>query len=73
MRGLKKTAPDGAQPLTDGRIDGHGDSLTESAKWGQFSEKLIIKYKLEPMLTTTKILLHYSYLDLNLHYQNLCR
>ena len=28
---LKKTAPDGADPWTDGRTDGHGNSMTESA------------------------------------------
>ena len=36
MRGLKKTASDGANRQTDG----HGDSMTESAQWGRFSEKL---------------------------------
>ena len=35
IRGLKKTAPDGADTLTDG----HGDSMTEWAQWGGCSEK----------------------------------
>ena len=40
MRGLKKTAPDGAQPPTDG----HGDSMTESAQLGRFSENILLIY-----------------------------
>ena len=39
MRGLKKPAFDGANKLTDTQTDGHGDSMTESAQWGRFSEK----------------------------------
>ena len=35
MRGLKKTAPDGA----DRHTDGHGDSMTNSAQWGRVGEK----------------------------------
>ena len=35
MRGLKETASHGANRQTDG----HGDSMTESAQWGRFSEK----------------------------------
>ena len=31
---LVKAAPNGA----DGHTFGHGDSMTESAQWGQFSE-----------------------------------
>ena len=34
MRGLKKTAPDGA----DTHIHGHANTMTESARWGLFSE-----------------------------------
>ena len=45
MRGLKKkTAPDGAQPRTDTRTDGHGVSMTESAQWGGFSENYLIHF-----------------------------
>ena len=36
IRGLGKTAPDGA----DTHTHGHGDSMTESAQWGQFSENM---------------------------------
>ena len=36
MRGLKKTASNGANKQTSG----HGDSLTESAQWGRFSENV---------------------------------
>ena len=32
MRGLKKTAPDGADRHKDRH--GHGNSITESAQWG---------------------------------------
>ena len=39
MRGLEKTALDGADRRTHSQTDGHGDSMTESAQWGQFSEK----------------------------------
>ena len=39
MRGLKKTASDGANRHTEPQTDGHGDSKTESAQWGRFSEK----------------------------------
>ena len=42
MRGLKKTAPSGANTQTDGHTSGHGDSMTESANWGQFSEKQLL-------------------------------
>ena len=34
MGGLEKTAPDGTSP----HLHGHGNSMTESAQWGQFSE-----------------------------------
>ena len=34
MRGLEKTAPDGTEPHTDR----YGDSMSESAQWGRFSE-----------------------------------
>ena len=40
MRGLKKTSPDGAEPQTDR----NGDSMTESAQWGRFSENLTTKW-----------------------------
>ena len=36
MRGLKKTAPNGANRQTD--THRHGNSMTESAQWDQFSE-----------------------------------
>ena len=39
MKGLKKTAPKGAQPRTHGWTDKHGDSMTESAQLSRFSEK----------------------------------
>ena len=32
MRGLKKTALDGTDRMTDKQTDGHGDSKTNSAK-----------------------------------------
>ena len=32
MRGLKKTAPDGADRQTDKQSHGYGDSMTNSAK-----------------------------------------
>ena len=38
MRGLKKTASDGANRQTNTQTDGHSDSMTETAQWGQFSE-----------------------------------
>ena len=41
MRGLKKSAPDGAYTHTDG----HGDSMTESAHWGQLSENVSKMFK----------------------------
>ena len=37
MRGLKKTAHNGA----DIQKDGHGDSMTDLAQWGPFSENNI--------------------------------
>ena len=38
MRGLKKTAPDGAEPQNNRTTHVHGDSMTESAQWwGGFS------------------------------------
>ena len=36
MRGLKKLHP---MAQTSRHPDGHGDYMTESAQWGQFSEK----------------------------------
>ena len=38
MRGLEKTAPDGA----DTHTDGHGDSMTNSAQWGRVGENFCI-------------------------------
>ena len=38
MRGLKKTAPDGADRQTDKEKHGHGNSMTNLAKWGQVGE-----------------------------------
>ena len=42
MRGLKRTAPDGADRQTnrqtDKQTDGHGYSMTESAQRGQVGE-----------------------------------
>ena len=38
MRGLKKTASNGANKQTDRTTDGHGDSMTESTQCGRFSE-----------------------------------
>ena len=39
MRGLNKTAPDGAYA----RTDEHGESMTESAQWGRFIENYLSK------------------------------
>ena len=38
MRGLKKTAPDGADRQKDTQTHGHGNSITELAQWGRFNE-----------------------------------
>ena len=42
MRGLDKTALDGANKQTDRQTDistdGHGDSMTNSAQWGRVGE-----------------------------------
>ena len=38
MRGLEKKLDPMAQ--TDKQTNGHGDSMTESAQWGQFSENM---------------------------------
>ena len=51
MRGLKKTAPDGADKQTnrptdkqtDRQTHGHGDSMTNSAHWGRVGEKSVQK------------------------------
>ena len=37
MRGLEKTAPDGA----DRHLHGHGDSMTNSAQWGRVGENAL--------------------------------
>ena len=34
----EKTAPDGADKQTHTQTNGHGDSMTELAQWGRFSE-----------------------------------
>ena len=39
MRGLKKTAPYVTNIQTFRHPDAHGNSITESAQWGRFSEK----------------------------------
>ena len=39
MRGLKKTASDGANRQTDKQTDEHRNPMTELAQWGRFSEK----------------------------------
>ena len=39
MRGLKKTAPDGAHRQTDKQTDGHADSKTNSAQRGRVGDK----------------------------------
>ena len=36
---MTKNAPDGEDRQTDRQTHGHGDSMTESAQWGRFSEK----------------------------------
>ena len=38
IRGLEKTASDGADKPTDTQTDGHRDSTAESAQWGRFSK-----------------------------------
>ena len=38
MRGLEKTALDGADRQTDRHTDGHGDSMANSAQWGRVGE-----------------------------------
>ena len=44
MRGLEKKLHPMDQ--TDRHPDGFGDSMTESAQWGRFSENLILESKL---------------------------
>ena len=46
MRGLKKTAPDGADTQTYIHTDGHGDSRTNSAQRGRVGEKYVKGYDL---------------------------
>ena len=41
--GLLKTASDGAH--THRTTDGYGDSMTESAQWGRFSENCKMRQK----------------------------
>ena len=38
MRGLKKTAPNGADRQTHRQTPRHGNFMTESAQWGPLSE-----------------------------------
>ena len=38
MRGFEKTVSDDANRQTNRQTDGHGNSMTESTQWGQFSE-----------------------------------
>ena len=40
MRGLKKTAPNGADRQTDIHTDRHGDSMTNSAQRGRVGENV---------------------------------
>ena len=40
MRGLEKTSPDSADRQTDVQTFGYSPSMTESAKWGRFTDKL---------------------------------
>ena len=42
MRGLKKTASDGANKQTNRQTSGHRDSMTESAQLGRFSENQVL-------------------------------
>ena len=35
----KKTARNGTEPQNHTQTHGHGNSMTESAQWGRFSEK----------------------------------
>ena len=44
MRGLEKSAPDGAEPQNHRTTDGYGGSMTESAQWGRISENLPLCY-----------------------------
>ena len=45
MRGLeKKTTLDGANTHTQPHTDGHGNSRTELAQWGQLSENSIFLF-----------------------------
>ena len=41
---------------TDGQTDGHGESVTESAEWGQFSEQCILHTKLHTTHYTLNLL-----------------
>ena len=37
------TVPNGADKQTHKHLDKHGDCMTESAQWGQFSEKFRLR------------------------------
>ena len=54
MRGLKKTASDGA----DKHTPGHCDSMTESAQWGRFSENQFLHYFLCPGVFKHTLFMH---------------
>ena len=41
MRGLEKTASDGADKHTNRQTHGHCNFMTELAQWGRFSENII--------------------------------
>ena len=43
MRRLKKTASDGANKHINKQTNKHLDSMSESAQWGQFSEKKMVE------------------------------
>ena len=45
MRGLKKTCIR-CRKQTDRTMDGHSDSMTESAEWGQFSAYVFLYHRL---------------------------
>ena len=52
MRGLEKNCTRW-RTQTDKQTHGHGDSMTESAQWGRFSEKLIKHPRLKHLNTGT--------------------
>ena len=50
MRGLKKTAPDGANRQTNRQTDGHGDSMTNSAQRGRVGENFLTDLYIKQMV-----------------------